>query len=170
MVGPMEVNMAVFIISFITSSPSSIYCFIISLLHHLLPPRTSIYFFIIFFHQEHLLVASSSPSPSSAVVGISDLVRLCCLLMEVVFIFSSEKNDESKQVQRSNVLTFAVSFVNVSRIVIDVWIDEEVDRFYKANKKYGKDWKKVAAMVRTRHPEMVEALYTMNRAYLSLPE
>ncbi|KAK1429279.1 hypothetical protein QVD17_11485 [Tagetes erecta] len=57
-----------------------------------------------------------------------------------------------------------------ARSVIDVWIDEEVDRFYKANRKYGKDWKKVAAMVRTRHPEMVEALYTMNRAYLSLPE
>ncbi|KAI3810539.1 hypothetical protein L1987_20156 [Smallanthus sonchifolius] len=50
------------------------------------------------------------------------------------------------------------------------WIDEEVDRFYKAYRKYGKDWKKVAAMVRTRNSEMVEALYTMNRAYLSLPE
>ncbi|KAL8205923.1 hypothetical protein R6Q57_009474 [Mikania cordata] len=50
------------------------------------------------------------------------------------------------------------------------WTDEEVDRFYKAYRKYGKDWKKVAAMVRTRNSEMVEALYTMNRAYLSLPE
>ncbi|KAI7747812.1 hypothetical protein M8C21_005348, partial [Ambrosia artemisiifolia] len=50
------------------------------------------------------------------------------------------------------------------------WIDEEVERFYKAYRKYGKDWKKVAAMVRTRNSEMVEALYTMNRAYLSLPE
>ncbi|PWA60554.1 hypothetical protein CTI12_AA358410 [Artemisia annua] len=50
------------------------------------------------------------------------------------------------------------------------WTDEEVDRFYKAYRKYGKEWKKVAAMVRTRNSEMVEALYTMNRAYLSLPE
>ncbi|XP_071696866.1 protein ALWAYS EARLY 3-like isoform X2 [Rutidosis leptorrhynchoides] len=50
------------------------------------------------------------------------------------------------------------------------WTDEEVERFYKAYRKFGKDWKKVAAMVRTRNSEMVEALYTMNRAYLSLPE
>ncbi|KAM0040478.1 putative transcription factor MYB/SANT family [Helianthus debilis subsp. tardiflorus] len=50
------------------------------------------------------------------------------------------------------------------------WTDEEVERFYKAYRKCGKDWKKVAAMVRTRNSEMVEALYTMNRAYLSLPE
>lgn len=50
------------------------------------------------------------------------------------------------------------------------WTDEEVERFYKAYRKYGKEWKKVAAMVRTRNSEMVEALYTMNRAYLSLPE
>ncbi|KAK1441008.1 hypothetical protein QVD17_06844 [Tagetes erecta] len=54
------------------STASSSRCFIISLLHHLLPPRTSIYCFIIFFHQEHRSTASS---PSSAVVGISDLVR-----------------------------------------------------------------------------------------------
>ncbi|KAL4556296.1 hypothetical protein LXL04_038943 [Taraxacum kok-saghyz] len=50
------------------------------------------------------------------------------------------------------------------------WTDEEVERFYKAYRKYGKDWKKVAVMVRSRNSEMVEALYTMNRAYLSLPE
>lgn len=50
------------------------------------------------------------------------------------------------------------------------WTDEEVERFYNAYRKYGKDWKKVASMVRTRNSEMVGALYTMNRAYLSLPE
>nr|XP_043621779.1 protein ALWAYS EARLY 3-like isoform X2 [Erigeron canadensis] len=50
------------------------------------------------------------------------------------------------------------------------WTDEEVERFYKAYRKYGKDWKKVASVVRTRNSEMAEALYTMNRAYLSLPE
>lgn len=50
------------------------------------------------------------------------------------------------------------------------WSKEELQRFYEAYRKYGKDWKKVAAAVRNRSMEMVEALYTMNRAYLSLPE
>ncbi|GMI64104.1 ARABIDOPSIS THALIANA ALWAYS EARLY 3, ALWAYS EARLY 3 [Hibiscus trionum] len=50
------------------------------------------------------------------------------------------------------------------------WTKEELGRFYEAYRKYGKDWKKVATMIRNRSMEMVEALYTMNRAYLSLPE
>ncbi|XP_052188738.1 protein ALWAYS EARLY 3 isoform X2 [Diospyros lotus] len=50
------------------------------------------------------------------------------------------------------------------------WSKEELERFYEAYRKYGKDWKKVAAVVRNRSAEMVESLYTMNRAYLSLPE
>ncbi|XP_043723026.1 protein ALWAYS EARLY 2-like isoform X2 [Telopea speciosissima] len=50
------------------------------------------------------------------------------------------------------------------------WSREELVRFYEAYRKYGKDWKKVAAAVRNRSVEMVEALYNMNRAYLSLPE
>ncbi|KAM3704851.1 hypothetical protein ACJW31_03G037000 [Castanea mollissima] len=50
------------------------------------------------------------------------------------------------------------------------WSKEELERFYEAYRKYGKDWKKVAAVVRNRSIEMVEALYTTNRAYLSLPE
>ncbi|XP_021862140.2 protein ALWAYS EARLY 3 isoform X1 [Spinacia oleracea] len=50
------------------------------------------------------------------------------------------------------------------------WSKEELQRFYESYRKYGKDWKKVAASVRNRSMEMVEALYTMNRAYLSLPE
>ncbi|KAJ1417119.1 SANT/Myb domain [Sesbania bispinosa] len=50
------------------------------------------------------------------------------------------------------------------------WNKEELERFYEAYRKYGKDWKKVAAVVRNRSVEMVEALYNMNRAYLSLPE
>ncbi|KVI11100.1 hypothetical protein Ccrd_010492 [Cynara cardunculus var. scolymus] len=58
----------------------------------------------------------------------------------------------------------------LSDMIGSPWTDEEVERFYKAYRKYGKDWKKVAAMVRTRNSVMVEALYTMNRAYLSLPE
>ncbi|PIA61564.1 hypothetical protein AQUCO_00300823v1 [Aquilegia coerulea] len=50
------------------------------------------------------------------------------------------------------------------------WSKEELERFYDAYRKYGKDWKKVASVVRNRSIEMVEALYTLNRAYLSLPE
>ncbi|MED6120142.1 hypothetical protein PIB30_018353 [Stylosanthes scabra] len=50
------------------------------------------------------------------------------------------------------------------------WNKDELERFYEAYRKYGKDWKKVAAAVRNRSVEMVEALYNMNRAYLSLPE
>ncbi|XP_026449427.1 protein ALWAYS EARLY 3-like isoform X4 [Papaver somniferum] len=50
------------------------------------------------------------------------------------------------------------------------WSKEELKRFYEAYRKYEKDWKKVAGVVRNRSTEMVEALYHMNRAYLSLPE
>ncbi|KAK1351905.1 Always early protein 3 [Heracleum sosnowskyi] len=50
------------------------------------------------------------------------------------------------------------------------WNKEELERFYEAYRKHGKDWKKVGAVLRSRSVEMVEALYTMNRAYLSLPE
>ncbi|KAI3948066.1 hypothetical protein MKX01_014665 [Papaver californicum] len=50
------------------------------------------------------------------------------------------------------------------------WSKEELKRFYEAFRNYGKDWKKVAGVVRNRSTEMVEALYLMNRAYLSLPE
>ncbi|XP_047978072.1 protein ALWAYS EARLY 3-like [Salvia hispanica] len=49
------------------------------------------------------------------------------------------------------------------------WTMEELTRFYDSYRKYSKEWKKVAGAVRNRSPEMVEALYTMNRAYLSLP-
>lgn len=50
------------------------------------------------------------------------------------------------------------------------WSKAELERFYEAYREYGKDWKKVALAVRNRTMEMVEALYTKNRAYLSLPE
>ncbi|KAH7842107.1 hypothetical protein Vadar_001558 [Vaccinium darrowii] len=50
------------------------------------------------------------------------------------------------------------------------WSKTELERFYEAYRKYGTDWKKVVAVVRNRSVEMVEALYTMNKAYLSLPE
>ncbi|CAN0855870.1 Protein ALWAYS EARLY 3 [Linum grandiflorum] len=50
------------------------------------------------------------------------------------------------------------------------WTKEELERFYKAFRKHGKDWEKVAAVVRSRSVGMVEALYSMNTAYLSLPK
>ncbi|KAK2976048.1 hypothetical protein RJ640_024776 [Escallonia rubra] len=66
------------------------------------------------------------------------------------------------------------------------WNKEELERFYEAYRKYGKDWKKarryysrmvmlmfyvlVAGVLRSRTVDMVEALHNMNRAYLSLPE
>ncbi|XP_011036805.1 PREDICTED: protein ALWAYS EARLY 2-like isoform X2 [Populus euphratica] len=50
------------------------------------------------------------------------------------------------------------------------WKKAELERFYKAYRDNGTNWKKVAAEVRNRSVEMVEALYNMNRAYLSLPE
>ncbi|KAK9016556.1 hypothetical protein V6N11_079051 [Hibiscus sabdariffa] len=43
------------------------------------------------------------------------------------------------------------------------WSKVEIERFYKAYREYGKDWKKVAAAVHNRSVEMVEALYSMNR-------
>nr|VDD45386.1 unnamed protein product [Brassica oleracea] len=50
------------------------------------------------------------------------------------------------------------------------WNKEELERFYEGYRKFGKEWKKVAGFVHSRSAEMVEALYTMNKAYLSLPE
>ncbi|WCJ23526.1 DIRP Myb-like DNA-binding domain [Euphorbia peplus] len=50
------------------------------------------------------------------------------------------------------------------------WTKEELERFYKSYRKHGKDWEKIAVAVQERSAEMVEALYNMNRAYLSLPK
>ncbi|KAF9669948.1 hypothetical protein SADUNF_Sadunf13G0017700 [Salix dunnii] len=50
------------------------------------------------------------------------------------------------------------------------WSKEELRQFYKAYRDHGKNWKKVSAEVHNRSVEMVETLYNMNRAYLSLPE
>ncbi|KAK1292003.1 Protein ALWAYS EARLY 2 [Acorus calamus] len=43
------------------------------------------------------------------------------------------------------------------------WSKEEIERFYDAYCKYGKDWEKVAAAIRNRSLDMVEALYNMNK-------
>ncbi|XP_042456861.1 protein ALWAYS EARLY 3-like isoform X1 [Zingiber officinale] len=50
------------------------------------------------------------------------------------------------------------------------WSKDELEHFYENYRKYGKDWKKVAGSLRNRTSDMSEALYNMNKAYLSLPE
>ncbi|KAG2273046.1 hypothetical protein Bca52824_067601 [Brassica carinata] len=51
------------------------------------------------------------------------------------------------------------------------WTKAELERFYDSYRKYGQDWRKVAAAIRnSRSVDMVEALFNMNKAYLSLPE
>ncbi|KNA21380.1 hypothetical protein SOVF_043680 isoform B [Spinacia oleracea] len=72
---------------------------------------------------------------------------------------SPSKDDKSKQKKRK-----------LSDMLGPQWSRHEIERFYDAYRKHGQDWKKVAVVVRSRSTEMVEALYNMNRAYLSLPE
>lgn len=50
------------------------------------------------------------------------------------------------------------------------WNKEELSRFYKAYRKYGKNWRKVAGAIRSKSAGMVESLYNINKAFLSLPE
>lgn len=50
------------------------------------------------------------------------------------------------------------------------WSKNELELFYEAYRKCGKNWKKIADHVSTRSVEMVEELYDLNKAYLSLPE
>ncbi|XP_058209241.1 protein ALWAYS EARLY 3 isoform X2 [Rhododendron vialii] len=73
----------------------------------------------------------------------------------------SKDGDAKKSMQRKRKL---------SDLLGSQWSKAELERFYEAYRKYGTDWKKVVAVVRNRSVEMVEALYTMNKAYLSLPE
>ncbi|KAI3522380.1 hypothetical protein L1887_00118 [Cichorium endivia] len=50
------------------------------------------------------------------------------------------------------------------------WSKDELEHFYEAYRKHGRDWRKVAAVLRNRSMEMVESVYSLNKAYLSLPE
>lgn len=50
------------------------------------------------------------------------------------------------------------------------WSKEELRQFYDAFRKHGKNWKKVAGLIRNRSLDMVEGLYNLNRRYLSLAE
>ncbi|XP_010551056.1 PREDICTED: protein ALWAYS EARLY 3 isoform X2 [Tarenaya hassleriana] len=80
-----------------------------------------------------------------------------------VNVVSPNKDEENKSKTRQRKR-------KLSDMLGPQWSKEELERFYDAYRKFGKEWKKVAAFVRTRSIEMVEALYTMNKAYLSLPE
>ncbi|XP_043707298.1 protein ALWAYS EARLY 2-like isoform X2 [Telopea speciosissima] len=79
-------------------------------------------------------------------------------------------NDESPDKSGSNGNKSKQRKRKLSDMLGSQWSREELVRFYEAYRKYGKDWKKVAAAVRHRSVEMVEALYNLNKAYLSLPE
>ncbi|MCO5608511.1 hypothetical protein L7F22_062722 [Adiantum nelumboides] len=50
------------------------------------------------------------------------------------------------------------------------WSEDDLKHFYQSYRRHGRDWKKVAATFYNRTVEMVEVLYNMNKAYLSLPE
>ncbi|KAL7603401.1 hypothetical protein Lser_V15G18783 [Lactuca serriola] len=50
------------------------------------------------------------------------------------------------------------------------WSKEELDHFNEAYRKHGRDRRKVASGLRNRSLEMAEAVYSLNKAYLSLLE
>ncbi|XP_010243547.1 PREDICTED: protein ALWAYS EARLY 3-like isoform X2 [Nelumbo nucifera] len=82
----------------------------------------------------------------------------------------SNVNEESPDKDGGNVNKSRQRKRTLSDMLGPQWSREELIRFYEAYRKYGKDWKKVAGVVLNRSVEMVEALYNINRAYLSLPE
>uniref|UniRef100_A0ACD5Y645 Uncharacterized protein n=1 Tax=Avena sativa TaxID=4498 RepID=A0ACD5Y645_AVESA len=50
------------------------------------------------------------------------------------------------------------------------WSKDELMHFYEAYRKHGKNWKKVSAVIGSKTADMVEALYSVHRTFLSLPE
>ncbi|KAF8689220.1 hypothetical protein HU200_042007 [Digitaria exilis] len=50
------------------------------------------------------------------------------------------------------------------------WTNNELMCFHKAYYRHGKDWKKISAAVGNKSPDMVKALYTLHRTFLSLPK
>ncbi|KAF3456189.1 hypothetical protein FNV43_RR00839 [Rhamnella rubrinervis] len=82
----------------------------------------------------------------------------------------SHVNEVSSNKYGENVNKSGQKKRKVSDMLGPQWSKEELEHFYEAYRKFGKDWKKVATVVRNRSVEMVEALYAMNKAYLSLPE
>ncbi|KVH89870.1 DIRP-like protein [Cynara cardunculus var. scolymus] len=74
-----------------------------------------------------------------------------------------QNNDESEDVQED-------TKKKLSDMLGSHWSKDELEHFYEAYRKHGRDWRKVAAVLRNRTAEMVEAVYSLNKAYLSLPE
>ncbi|XP_077218287.1 protein ALWAYS EARLY 3-like isoform X2 [Tasmannia lanceolata] len=83
---------------------------------------------------------------------------------------SSKVNEESPDKDGGSANKSRLRKRKLSDMLGSQWSKEELERFYEAYRKYGKDWKKVSSVIRNRSVDMVEALYSMNRAYLSLPE
>uniref|UniRef100_A0A0D9X4F2 DIRP domain-containing protein n=1 Tax=Leersia perrieri TaxID=77586 RepID=A0A0D9X4F2_9ORYZ len=79
-------------------------------------------------------------------------------------------NEDWQDKDATNVHKSKVRKKKLSDMLGSQWSKDELERFYGSYRKYGKDWKKVASSIRDRTSEMVEALYNMNKAYLSLPE
>ncbi|RLN05151.1 hypothetical protein C2845_PM13G21510 [Panicum miliaceum] len=79
-------------------------------------------------------------------------------------------NDDWKTEDTASVPKSKVRKKKLSDMLGSQWSKEELERFYGAYRKYGKDWRKIAGAIRDRTSDMVEALYNMNKAYLSLPE
>uniref|UniRef100_A0ACD5VCU4 Uncharacterized protein n=1 Tax=Avena sativa TaxID=4498 RepID=A0ACD5VCU4_AVESA len=50
------------------------------------------------------------------------------------------------------------------------WSKDELMHFYEAYRQHGKNWKKVSALIGSKTADMVEALYSVHRTFLSLPE
>ncbi|KAM0822295.1 hypothetical protein ACQ4PT_071589 [Festuca glaucescens] len=50
------------------------------------------------------------------------------------------------------------------------WSKDELMLFYEAYRRHGKNWKKVSAVIGSKSADMVEALYSAHRTFLSLPE
>ncbi|KAL6654226.1 hypothetical protein ACP70R_007691 [Stipagrostis hirtigluma subsp. patula] len=79
-------------------------------------------------------------------------------------------NEDWQDKDATNVPKSKVRKKKLSDMLGSQWSKDELERFYGAYRKYGKDWRKIAGAIRDRTSEMVEALYNMNKAYLSLPE
>ncbi|RCV38651.1 hypothetical protein SETIT_8G160000v2 [Setaria italica] len=79
-------------------------------------------------------------------------------------------NDDWKIEDTASVPKSKVRKKKLSDMLGPQWSKDELERFYSAYRKYGKDWRKIAGAIRDRTSDMVEALYNMNKAYLSLPE
>ncbi|XP_062185503.1 protein ALWAYS EARLY 2-like isoform X3 [Phragmites australis] len=79
-------------------------------------------------------------------------------------------NEDWQDKDATNVHKSKVRKKKLSDMLGSQWSKDELERFYGAYRKYGKDWRKIAGAIRDRTSEMVEALYNMNKAYLSLPE